>query len=73
MIIYSRMLSKRLPGKAMMQLHSYKLLDLIYQRLARRFSERIVIASGIAKENEPIQQYASDNKSEFFEDMMIIW
>jgi spore coat polysaccharide biosynthesis protein SpsF len=60
-IVYSRMSSTRLPGKALKCLNSYQLLDLVCKRLSTRFTGRIIIATGFGQENEPICRYAHEN------------
>lgn len=60
-IVYSRMSSTRLPGKALKYIHSYQLLDLVCKRLSTRFTGRLIIATGFGLENEPICRYAREN------------
>lgn len=68
-IIYSRIGSQRLPGKALMSLGDYSLLGFIINRLTHLQSEleaTIIIATTISKHDDPIVALAKSNNIEYF-------
>jgi spore coat polysaccharide biosynthesis protein SpsF len=59
-IVFSRMSSTRLPGKALESINGKPLLQIVCERLLPSFPGRVIVATGLSSVNDPIRSLCSN-------------
>ena len=66
LVIQARMGSKRLPGKVMLKIGKYRIIELLFKRLSKaKMVDQIIVATSISPNNDSFCKFLTNKKIKF--------